>query len=191
MKKGYKPIGTIPDPSRIIKRVTKKKKYNKKYNDILRKLKLKKTIMSKEKLTVDSVVEDILVLSPRINIKKLLKQIRNEMIENKQVYSVTLYDDENVIEPVTAISLEKMNDIFKQILKLKKTIMKTKKEKVLKWLKSGKPLTKFLAFEKFLMTNLGDTISVLRNQGFAISTEMKRNENTNSRYAIYRMRRSL
>jgi len=44
MKKGYKPIGTIPDPSRIIRRVTKKKKYNKKYNDILRKLKLKKVL---------------------------------------------------------------------------------------------------------------------------------------------------
>jgi hypothetical protein len=69
--------------------------------------------------------------------------------------------------------------------------MKTKKEKVLKWLQSGKPLTKMLAFEKFLMTNLGDCVLTLRNEGFAITTEMKRNENTNSRYAIYRMRRSL
>ena len=69
--------------------------------------------------------------------------------------------------------------------------MKTKKEKVLQYLKSGKPLTKFLAFEKFLMVNLSDTVFVLRNQGFSITTEMKRNESTNSRYAIYRMPRSL
>ena len=69
--------------------------------------------------------------------------------------------------------------------------MKTKKEKVLQYLKSGKPLTKFLAFEKFLMTNLGDTVLSLRNQGFAITTEMKRNESTGSRFAIYRIRRSL
>ena len=69
--------------------------------------------------------------------------------------------------------------------------MKTKKEKVLKYLKSGKPLTKILAFEKFLITNLGDTVLSLRNQGFAITTEMKRNETTGLRFAIYRMRRSL
>jgi len=69
--------------------------------------------------------------------------------------------------------------------------MKTKKEKVLKWLQSGRPITKIIGFENFNITNLGDVVYTLRNQGFAITTEMKRNESTGSRYAIYRMRRSL
>lgn len=69
--------------------------------------------------------------------------------------------------------------------------MKTKKQNVLNYLKSGKRLTKFKAFNKFLMTNLGDCILTLRNQGFPIATEMKRNKHTGNRYAVYYMRRSL
>ena len=61
-----------------------------------------------------------------------------------------------------------------------------KKSLVLKHLRSGKTLTKFQAFNKFLITNLGDTILQLR-KSYNIVTEMKKNKSTNSIYAVYKL----
>ena len=61
-----------------------------------------------------------------------------------------------------------------------------KKSLVLNHLKSGKTLTKFQAFNKFLITNLGDTILQLR-KSYNIVTEMKKNKSTNSIYAVYKL----
>ena len=61
-----------------------------------------------------------------------------------------------------------------------------KKSLVLNHLKSGKTLTKFQAFNKFLITNLGDTILQLR-KSYNIQTEMKKNKTTNTVYAVYKL----
>ena len=61
-----------------------------------------------------------------------------------------------------------------------------KKSLVLKHLRSGKTLTKFQAFNKFLITNLGDTILQLR-KSYDIQTEMKKNKSTNTIYAVYKL----
>lgn len=62
----------------------------------------------------------------------------------------------------------------------------SKKESVLKYLQSGRSITKFKAFEKFQMTNLGDTILQLRKDGYNIVTDMRKNKNTKSIYAVYK-----
>lgn len=63
----------------------------------------------------------------------------------------------------------------------------SKKQSILNHLKSGKSITKYKAFNDFLVTNLGDVIFQLRNSNFNIQTEMKRNKSTNSTYAIYKL----
>lgn len=61
-----------------------------------------------------------------------------------------------------------------------------KKQSVLAHLQSGKTITKFQAFNKFFITNLGDIILKLR-KSYDIQTEMRKNKNTNSLYAIYKL----
>jgi hypothetical protein len=59
----------------------------------------------------------------------------------------------------------------------------TKRERVLKHLKSGKTLTKAQAWAWWRIINTGDIIHVLRNLGYDIKTKMQSSKG--SRYAIY------
>ncbi len=61
-----------------------------------------------------------------------------------------------------------------------------KKSLVLNHLRSGKTITKFQAFNKFLITNLGDCILQLR-KSYDIQTTMKKNKSTNTVYAVYKL----
>ena len=65
-------------------------------------------------------------------------------------------------------------------------IIMNKKQAVLNHLKSGKSITKFQAFNKFAITNLGDVVFKLRNAGHSIITDMRKNKNTKSIYAVYK-----
>ena len=62
----------------------------------------------------------------------------------------------------------------------------TKINQVLRHLKTGKTLTKFQAFNRYQMTNLGDCILRLREH-HNIFTVMCKNQKTKSRYAKYWM----
>jgi hypothetical protein len=56
-------------------------------------------------------------ITVEMQIKRFLEQIRDEVKNDEQFFSVTLYDDENVIEPVRAISTEKLNKVFDKYIK--------------------------------------------------------------------------
>lgn len=47
----------------------------------------------------------------------------------------------------------------------------TKKQKILEWLKSGKPITAIMAVQMFNCINLSNIISKLRKEGYIIDTE--------------------
>jgi len=83
---------------------------------------------SKKKLTTTMLVEKIVTqlcikkttvqkITVEMQIKRFLEQIRDEVKNDEQFFSVTLYDDENVIEPVRAISTEKLNKVFDKYIK--------------------------------------------------------------------------
>lgn len=58
---------------------------------------------------------------------------------------------------------------------------------ILKYLKSGKPLTSRIAFEQFGTFSLQQHINVLRDRGNDIRTITHTNKNTGTRYAEYNM----
>ena len=62
-----------------------------------------------------------------------------------------------------------------------------KKSLVLNHLKSGKTITSILAWNKFQTLKLQDIVFKLRNNGYNIVTEMKKNKSTNSIYAVYKL----
>lgn len=47
----------------------------------------------------------------------------------------------------------------------------TKKQKILEWLKSGKPITAIMAVQMFNCINLNYVIFTLRKEGYDIDTE--------------------
>lgn len=66
--------------------------------------------------------------------------------------------------------------------------MISKRDKVLKYLKSGRLLTKLKSLRLFGLINTGNVIHRLRNQGYNIETTMVRSSKDEV-YAIYRMRK--
>ena len=59
------------------------------------------------------------------------------------------------------------------------------RERIKKYLQSGKKLTSLKAFEKFNTFSLQQHINALRKQGIDIITEIKENKNTKTKFAEY------
>lgn len=62
----------------------------------------------------------------------------------------------------------------------------TQKQKVLKWLKSGRALTPIQALEQFGSFRLGAIIHELRNEGYEIKTTLIKNRYGNQ-FAKYKL----
>jgi len=60
----------------------------------------------------------------------------------------------------------------------------SKRDKLLRYLKTGKSLTKLQSIKLFGLINLGDVIHILRNKGYQIKTTFKKNRH-GCRYAEY------
>ncbi len=65
--------------------------------------------------------------------------------------------------------------------------MKTKKDRILKWLQSGRTITNIIAWNEFKSFKLSDIVFRLRNEGYNIATKMIKTESGS--YANYKLKK--